>query len=240
MARELGGRVVRRTIDGRELRREVSKERENTLAALAYTDARGWYFGSCSYVEGLTVRAPVSAGTYDAGSQLMLAIAGSWGRSGLPTVAVSEERMRAFISSQPQSDYRPRGPWGTWLIRLPPLPRLSLVARSGRLDPVNTLVVVYLEDLWSFFAAGSSVEFTQFARTAEFLRDGKDTGDRNHFAPEAEVDLVPQDLQAASQLGWLILNSTLALGELQGVERVGPERAARDVGLYPAGDYVLK
>lgn len=240
MARGLGGRVVRRTINGRELEVRVSKERENTLAALAYTDARGWYFYDCTETDGLIVNAPVPVGMYGMGSQIMLAIAGSWGRSGLPTVAVSEERMTAFISSQPQSDYRPRGPWGTWLIRLPPLPRISLVARSGRLDHVSVLVVVYKKDLWSFFAAGSSIEFTQLARTAEFLRDGRDTGVRNHFAPEAEIGLLSQDLQPASQLGWLILNSTLALGELQGVERVGPERAAMDIGLYPAGDYVLK
>jgi len=240
MARVWGGRVVRRTIAGREQVKRMPTITESQLATLACTDARGWYFSDCLEVEGLIVSSPEPFGTYDVGTALVLAIAGGWGRSGLPTVTVSRERMRAFIGSQPQSDYRPRGPWGTWLIRLPTLPRVSFVDRSGGLDHISIVVVVYKNDLWSYFALGESVEFTQFARTAEFLRDSNDVGVRNHFSPGDELPLMPQDQQAASQLGWLILNSTLALGELQGVERVGPERAARDVGLYPAGDYVLR
>jgi hypothetical protein len=214
---------------------------ERELATLACTDARGWYFCECNDTEGLIVSSPEPAGTYDAGTTMVLAMAGGWGRSGLPTVTVSRDRMRAFIGCQPESDHRPRGPWDTWIIRLPTLPRISFVDRAGGLDHVRIVVVVYKNDLWSYFALGESVEFTQFARSAEFLRDSNDVGERNHFAPaEDEIPLVPQDQQAASQLGWLILNSTLALGGLQGVDRVGPERAARDKGLYPAGDYVLK
>jgi hypothetical protein len=54
------------------------------------------------------------------------------------------------------------------------------------------------------------------------------------------LETTVHDRAAIRKMRRMILNTPLALEELDGVRRIGMERGARDRGRLPAGDYVIE
>jgi len=209
----------------------------STLAHLAQHAQRlGAYIEGLDADDGLRVN-PGRGPREDRAVALMSGLAGSWYRSGVPLVRPSLGAMRRLTLSAP--DRKPLEPWRAWVIELPRGQRdIMLVARNGNADPVEVTLVLCIEGRWSFFALGARVEYMFIGRTAEQIRDGWTDG-LNCVPEEHRVSETDLDRTSVRKLQFLVLGAAAALGDIEGVQRVGAERGAQDKGRYPAGDYEL-
>jgi len=192
-------------------------------------------------VQGLVIQKPNSSRlrTNDRGALFMLGIAGSWAQSGLPSARPTFERLSGLITATPER--KPLSPWRCWALVLPAnQTEISFIGRGGEVDAMRVVMVVGIRDLWCYFALGSHVEYSEISRSAEQLADVDWTDGRGCYQAEEMLPTTDHDAASVRKLRRLILNTTLALGELEGVRRVGIERGARDRGLYPAGDYAIE
>jgi len=209
----------------------------STLAHLAlHAGANAAHIEGITLDSGLRVN-PGRLRREDDAVMLMMGLAGSWCRSGVPLVRPTLGALRRFTRSAPER--KPIEPWRAWVIELfRDQWDIMLITRDGNADPIKLVLVLCIEGYWSFFALGARVEYMFIGRTAEQMRDGWNDG--LNCVPEphrvAETDL---DRTSVGKLRYLVLGAAAALGEIDGVQRVGAERAAQDVGRYPAGDYAL-
>jgi len=187
---------------------------------------------------GLEIRKGRARGHgHDLAVWMMLGLAGSWARSGNPTTRLSPAALQRMIASPP--DRRPRSPWPAWVLELPDAQRdITLATPAGVLESVCAVIALCFDDRWSWFALAGRVEYSEIGRTTEQLRDDFDDGKHN-VPKQYRVEMVDADRRATHLLRRLILNTSNALHELDGVRRVGMERGAQDRGLFPAGDYEL-
>jgi hypothetical protein len=190
---------------------------------------------------GITVQRPRSNryALAERGMLMMLGLAGSWMHSGLPAVLPVSSTLAKLTTADPQR--RPRSPWRAWLIVLPVgQAEVSLQRSDGPIDPIRALIVVSVREQWAYFGLGGRVEYSEVGRTAEQLAD-LSWDDGLVCAVGADlIETTEHDRAAVRKMRRLILNTSLALDEIDGVRRIGLERGARDRGRLPAGDYVIE
>lgn len=197
-----------------------------------------WHVESCHPTKGLHIRKRGVMTERDYQTQVMLGLVGTWALSGWPTIVIdSPGRLSQLATAAPQE--RPVAPWRGWVIRYPSDQRWVWITDSeGKASYIRQMICVCVDDLWSYVAMGSRNEYTELGRSAEYLRDGVNDG---LWAIPAHIrmPLTEPDERARVAMNRIVLNSALALGELEGVTRRGAERGAEVRGRYPAGDYVL-
>jgi len=198
-----------------------------------------YWVDRCDPVKGLIITKSSAAPRLDHETMIIMGLVGTWVRSGLPTVRIeNEKRLTRLGVSKPEQ--RPAEPWEGWLIEYPRDQRtVMLLGSDGNADPVRMTLVINVSGLWSYFSMCHRVDFSEFGRTAEYLRDSVPDAE-NCWKGMATMPVTPEDRRAWQLMNNVVLNSAIALGEIEGVRRQGPERAGRVRGRYPAGDYVLE
>jgi hypothetical protein len=191
-------------------------------------------------VSGMHIRPPrTKFDDGEPGTLMMLALAGSWMHSGLPSVRVTQAALPALMSAVPKR--RPESPWRAWVIVLPDgQTDVSLLQRDGTPDAVRAVLTVNMGDQWCYFGLAGRVEYSEVGRTTEQLAELDWTDGLPSGLDTILLETTVHDRAAIRKMRRMILNTPLALEELDGVRRIGMERGARDRGRLPAGDYVIE
>ena len=170
--------------------------------------------------------------------EIMTAICAEWLHHGLPAVEVlgpvALARMATYVPAR-----RPLAPWSAWVMVFGAGADVVFTDAAGRPDRV-ALALCYCDrdERWSYMALCSRVEYVELSREPEYLYDGE--YDHREYADDVPyLPLVEGDHSNARRLNRVILATHDALGELDGVRRLGAERAASKPGRYPAGTYVI-
>jgi len=241
MARELGGRVVRRTIDGRAL---SSRGHSMTwsLDELAQVGVQkykqGWIFETNHPTHDWVIGSNEDLRKYNQVESVFYAFCASWAQCGFPTVKPELQAVRAYTQQDPVEDVA--GPWPCWAIALPSeQTSVQFVGQTQQPESVTVIMCAYGRGKWSYVAIGDTCQYVELGNDLAYLLSGRPEFDNDWIPKDWALDVSSQDMSSGARAARLMVNTTHALFQLEGVERKGKERPARIRGRLPAGDYYL-
>jgi hypothetical protein len=153
--------------------------------------------------------------------------AAEWSRLAYPTVQPAHRFAAALMATTPP-ELPIRAPWPYFLLTVPD-GLLTLLSREHEPEAIRYVMVIQLEQSWSFIAAAGTVEYSRIHQTLDMMRNDRyvvggdvdNPGNPDAWRGAFHIDSDDHDYRSIVCVTRLLLNASIAMSDAASVRRLG-------------------